>query len=128
MLDYVHNLITFHKTIYLKMIYNILLDKIKGFRTILNSFFLYLFFIIIYKQIDWFINQLPFKFIASNYCKVWSLTRIYGYFVLLYGVANFPNGFILISKFKWENNVDEILQGILFYLIAWFFPSSTFSV
>ena len=68
------------------------------------------------------------KLMSFNSWIVCSLTKSGGYCFKASGVANFPNGFITTSSLKCENKVEDTLQGIFPYFIAFSFCSWTFSV
>lgn len=68
------------------------------------------------------------KLISLSSWVVWSRTDIGGYYFTASGVANFPKGFISTSNLRWENKVDETLQGILFSLMAFSLSYLTLSV
>lgn len=72
--------------------------------------------------------QFAARLISLSSWIVWSKTLTGGYYLTASGVANFPIGFITTSSLRWENSVDETLQGILFYLIAFYFNYLTLSV
>jgi hypothetical protein len=65
---------------------------------------------------------------AANSYSACFLAKIGGYFFALSAVANFPIGYRVTSPRICENKVEEILQGILPFLMASFFLASTSGV